>query len=536
MNKPLHDALRDLAGEVDAAPDGLAERAWAAGRTDRRRQRNARVMAALTAAAAAVLVLWIAVMSGLGTTDSAPAEPGPDQVPEVVTGYPQRVVDPGEIEPLPTKGVPLAAVMHSRHRAAEDGGWLALRPDGSVYSLPGLLPAHPPEAVNAPREDAGYTPDQQVPLPSLDPLGRWLAAFERPEGGGAAQLVIIDVVTGERHHNSSVLAGLGDGFRELVGGQCLASVGARLHWRPAGAPRLALACDDGGDRVLDSHARTVLTRPPGGSLGRPTCDRALAGWVDTTRLLSICTTRPGFGERVHLSVFDVTNERVEDGPTGPTKPLANDVGSIRGTAWDERNLVISPARGGARLEIATAVGTAHVEWAETPTITTAAPISRGRIHQASMRQDGGGSPNMARLAASDVTIYTPGYLGVMTLDTPARTSPVTLMVIDPGLGVDSISFAATALHGEVTTHRLGARTSWWSWHPVASGLIGLALLSLAPFAWVMARQRGWPGPSGAATVAVAVLLGVVLAIITAITVVRATQEPDPLPTPGHTVQ
>lgn len=32
---PLHDALRELAEEVESAPDHLAERAWTAGRAER---------------------------------------------------------------------------------------------------------------------------------------------------------------------------------------------------------------------------------------------------------------------------------------------------------------------------------------------------------------------------------------------------------------------------------------------------------------------------------------------------------------------
>lgn len=111
--RSLHESLRELAEEVEDVPKGLAEHAWTTGRADLTRQRRTRLLASLTAVAAAAALLWIAVVSGLGRSDSAPAEPSPDEVPVAVTGYPQRVVDPGDVDPLPAKGVPLTAIMHS---------------------------------------------------------------------------------------------------------------------------------------------------------------------------------------------------------------------------------------------------------------------------------------------------------------------------------------------------------------------------------------------------------------------------------------
>ncbi|MHA7125540.1 hypothetical protein ACRTEC_04020 [Janibacter indicus] len=91
--RSLHESPRELAEEVEDVPKGLAERAWTTGRADLTRQRPTRLLASLTAVAA--------------------AEPSPDEVPVAVTGYPQRVVDPGDVDPLPAKGVPLTAIMHS---------------------------------------------------------------------------------------------------------------------------------------------------------------------------------------------------------------------------------------------------------------------------------------------------------------------------------------------------------------------------------------------------------------------------------------
>ncbi|MGE9782466.1 hypothetical protein [Janibacter sp. G368] len=79
--RSLHESPRELAEEVEDVPKGLAEHAWTTGRADLTRQRRTRLLASLTAVA--------------------------------VTGYPQRVVDPGDVDPLSAKGVPLTAIMHS---------------------------------------------------------------------------------------------------------------------------------------------------------------------------------------------------------------------------------------------------------------------------------------------------------------------------------------------------------------------------------------------------------------------------------------
>lgn len=547
----LHDALRELAEEVDGVPEGLAERTWAAGRADVTRQRRTRLLASLTAVAAAAALVWIAVVSGLGRTDSAPAEPSPDELPVAVTGYPQRVVDPGHVDPLPTKGVPLTAVMHSRTRG-DGGGWLALRPDGSLWSLPDLLPAKPPATIDAPVEQSGYADDQRVPLPSLDPTGRWIAAFERPADQTQPRLVIIDVTTGERAHQRNVLGGAEPSARDLVGGTCFAEPGAQLHWRPGGgSPRVALACEGDTGRqvvVVDARGRvvgrTVVESTPG-SLGRTTCTRGLAGWLDERRLLDmvVCPDRAHPGtERTILVEVDTDPAGAAPGsPVAGAAQLAvkshdDRIGLLQGVVPDERLLLLGSTRDGHSLSVARASGSDQQSWAIAPDVTTSAPFVQDRTHKApqTLANEGSGVPR--RLGSTpDVTVWADGGLGIMSLDT-RNEPPVALMVIDPGLQVDAVSVAQTALHGEVTRHHLGVRTSWWSWHPLATAALGAGALTCVVGTWVLARRRGWSGPGRATTAVLAVALGIVLAVAVVMIVVRTTQEPAPLPSPGVTVQ
>lgn len=540
----LHDALRELAEEVDGAPEGLAERTWAAGRADVTRQRRARLLASLTAVAAAAALLWISVVSGLGRSDSAPAEPAPDEAPAAVTGYPQRVVDPGDVDPLPAKGVPLAAVMHSRSQG-EGGGWLALRPDGSLWSLPGLMPQQIVAGEGARAEDL-------VPQPALDPSGRWLAAFEQPADGTRPRLVIIDVTTGARTHHRNVLGGAQPHTRDLVGGTCFAEPGAQLHWRPGGgSPRVALACEGDTGRqvvVVDARGRvvgrTVVESTPG-SLGRTTCTRGLAGWLDERRLLDVVVCP----DRAHPGTERTILVEVDTDPAGaaPGSPVAgaaqlavkshdDRIGPLQGVVPDERLLLLGSTRDGHSLSVARASGSDQQSWAIAPDVTTSAPFVQDRTHKApqTLANEGSGVPR--RLGSTpDVTVWADGGLGIMSLDT-RNEPPVALMVIDPGLQVDAVSVAQTALHGEVTRHHLGVRTSWWSWHPLATAALGAGALTCVVGAWVLARRRGWSGPGRATTAVLAVALGIVLAVAVVMIVVRTTQEPAPLPSPGVTVQ
>lgn len=158
------------------------------------------------------------------------------------------------------------------------------------------MPAKPPAAIDAPVEHSGYADDQRVPLPSLDPTGRWIAAFEQPADPTQPRLVIIDVTTGERAHQRNVLGGAEPRARDLVGGTC-SGPGAQLHWRPGGgSPRVALACDGDTGRqvtVVDTRGRVVTTAvvesTPGVLLRTQSCTRGLAGVLVVT--IAIRTTQ-----------------------------------------------------------------------------------------------------------------------------------------------------------------------------------------------------------------------------------------------------
>ncbi|QNF94463.1 hypothetical protein [Janibacter sp. YB324] len=533
----LHDALRELAEEVDGVPEGLAERTWAAGRADVTRQRRTRLLASLTAVAAAAALVWIAVVSGLGRTDSAPAEPSPDELPVAVTGYPQRVVDPGHVDPLPTKGVPLTAVMHSRTRG-DGGGWLALRPDGSLWSLPDLLPAKPPATIDAPVEQSGYADDQRVPLPSLDPTGRWIAAFERPADQTQPRLVIIDVTTGERAHQRNVLGGAEPSARDLVGGTCFAGPGAQLHWRPGGgSPRVALACDSDTGRqvtVVDTRGRVVTTvvveSTPGALLRTQSCTRGLAGWLDERRLLDLCLVQPHGGERLITVEVDVDEGRATE--LGAQRRSAG-VPMLGGVIWDERNLHLRQTGTTTGLDIAWGGGLDGVMAARAADVAGSSSLVRAPTQLASAPTGADVVGSRVRVA-DHVIFYANAEVGVMTLNTPVDPA-VSLMVVDPGLQVDAVSVAQTALHGEVTRHHLGVRTSWWSWHPwlTALALAGvLTLLSGMVVSFVRSNVR----PGAVTSTSIAVVVGILLAVLVVTIAIRTTEEPAPLPSPGVTVQ
>lgn len=540
----LHDALRELAEEVDGVPEGLAEHAWTAGRADLIRQRRTRVLASLTAVAAAAALVWIAAVSGLGRSDSAPAEPSPDEVPVAVTGYPQRVVDPGDVDPLPAKGVPLTAVMHSRTRG-DGGGWLALRPDGSLWSLPDLLP----QQIVA---DEGARAEDLVPQPALDPSGRWLAAFEQPADGTRPRFVIIDVTTGARTHQRNVLGGAEPETRDLVSGTCFAGPGAQLHWRPgAGDPRVAVACVGEEGRlvtVINTRAEVVaqvVVEPSGGLLGHGGwCSSGLAGWLDERRLLDVrvCPNQddPGTETTTLVEVDTVIKDSSTRAPAPGTTWLAvkshdDRIGLLQGVVPDERHLLLGTTRDGHSLSVAWGPGADEQAWAITPDITTSAPFVHDRTHKPPqpLADEGAGRP-LRLSSAPDVTVWSDGGLGIMSLDTRSDP-PVALMVIDPALQVDGVSVAQTAIHGEVTRHRLGVRTSWWSWHPwlTAVALAGVLTL-LSGMVLAVVRPRVRPGAVTSATVAV--IVGVLLAVLVAAITLRTTEEPAPLPSPGMTVQ
>lgn len=537
----LHDALRELAEEVEGVPEGLAEHAWTAGRADLTRQRRTRLLASLTAVAAAAALLWITVVSGLGRSDSAPAEPSPDEVPVAVTGYPQRVVDPGDVDRLPAKGVPLTAVMHSRTRG-DGGGWLALRPDGSLWSLPGLMP----QQIVA---GEGARADDLVPQPALDPSGRWLAAFERTDNG-PGRLVVIDVTTGERHPGSAVTAGAAADAEASP--RCVAYPGAQLHWRPGGgSPRVAVACDGETGRqvtVVDARgqvAAEVTFQPPGGSVGDGGwCSAGLAGWLDDRRLLDVrvCSSPDDPGtETTTLIEVDTdpagaaSGSRFAGAARLAVKRHGNGIGLLRGVVRDERHLLLRSTRDGHSLSVAWGPGSDEQAWAVTPDITTSASFVHDRTHKPPqpLANEGAGRP--IRLSSTpDVTVWSDGGLGIMSMDTRSEP-PVALMVIDPGLQVDAVSVAQTALHGEVTRHHLGVRTSWWSWHPWLSALALAGVLTLLS-GMVVSFVRSNVRPGAQTSTSIAVVAGILLAVLVVAIAIRATEEPAPLPSPGVTVQ
>lgn len=87
----------------------------------------------------------------------------------------------------------------------------------------------------------------------------------------------------------------------------------------------------------------------------------------------------------------------------------------------------------------------------------------------------------------------------------------------------------------MTRHHLGVRTSWWSWHPwlTAVALAGvLTLLSGMVVSFVRSNVR----PGSVTSTSIAVVLGILLAVLVVTIAIRTTQEPAPLPSPGVTVQ
>lgn len=500
---PLHDALRELAEEVESAPDHLAERAWTAGRAERRRERATRVAATLVAAAAAVLVAWIAAMGGLGTTDSAPAAPAPDDVPQAVTGYPQRVVDPGEVSPLPAKGVPLTAVLHSRTRGGKDGGWLALRPDGSLHSLPGLQP-------------------KNLPQPSLDPTGRWIAAFEAVPDD-RPRLVIIDVVSGARRTHE----------------WCTPPAGAVLHWNPS-STQVATRCPV-EDSATDDTALVTSVGPTSevpadhSVIGEGPCTNVrLAGWIDDEHLLTACV-RPASGqERLHLAPIPMGQGATMTSPMPAEtrgKPVGEKSPMISEAVREEANFFIR----GTTLEICLGADPGEASWLSTRDLTSVAGVSRARTHQSASLHEPDGVGRMTRVRSyPGVTLYTSSGLATMDWDAPDR-APVTLMVVDPALRIDAASIADESVGGTATLSRLGTRAAWWTWHLPETALVALGVLALVTGCAVVARRRGWwSGPSGPTVVAVAVLAGVVLAVASGALLMDAVS-PDAPPTPDQEV-
>lgn len=516
---PLHDALRELADEVDAAPEGLAERAWATGRGDLHRERRTRVVATITAAAAAVLVLWVALMSGLGRSDSAPAEPDPDDVTQVVTGYPQRVVDPGAVEPLPAKGVPLTAVIHSRARP-DGGGWLALRPDGSLFSLPGLLPQQLPAAGGDVTADDAR---QHLPLPALDPTGRWIAAFEAA-GGDRPRLVVIDVLSGARRTHE----------------WCAPPAGAQLHWSP-GSTRVATRCpiEDSAtdDTALISSVGPTDEVPTDHSviLEGPCTNVKLAGWSDVDHLLTACVRRASGRERLHLAPIPMGRATPATSPMPAEtrgKPVGKNSPMIAEAARDEANLFIR----GTTLEICLGGVPGEAAWLGTRDLTSVAGVSHVRAQRSATLQEPMDVGRMTRLHGyPGVTLYTSSGLATMDWDAPDQ-EPVTLMVIDPALRIDAASVADESVGGSAKVSRLGTRTAWWTWHLWETTLVALGLGALVTVGAVASRRRGWwSGPSGPALITTAALGGAFLAAIVIFVLVQDTTSSSDPPTPDHEI-
>lgn len=272
--------------------------------------------------------------------------------------------------------------------------------------------------------------------------------------------------------------------------------------------------------------------------------RGLAGWLDERRLLDVVVCP----DRAHPGTERTILVEVDTDPAGaaPGSPVAgaaqlavkshdDRIGLLQGVVPDERLLLLGSTRDGHSLSVARASGSDQQSWAIAPDVTASAPFVQDRTHKApqTLANEGSGVPR--RLGSTpDVTVWADGGLGIMSLDT-RNEPPVALMVIDPGLQVDAVSVAQTALHGEVTRHHLGVRTSWWSWHPwlTAVALAGvLTLLSGMVVSFVRSNVR----PGAATSTSIAVVLGILLAVLVVAIAIRTAEGPAPLPSPGVTVQ
>jgi hypothetical protein len=266
---------------------------------------------------------------------------------------------------------------------------------------------------------------------------------------------------------------------EICGDQCVLSV---LRWSPDGRSLAVLAYDERGPvlmtrSMLDGGAELKETR-----LEDVALQVALAGWTDDSTVVVVPLTDSlslgvdGWVTPVEIDARSgevsrlprlLVAENALDETLEPDSVTVVDGSLAVGTAWD----------GGPQWWVSElGEGQGFVDSFTAPTL------------------DGpGGTGGTARLLhglpRGDGAVITRAATGgpAYVITDRVDHDPALLTVMAPALDVQDIVLAADAPGGPVTTHPLGTRTSWWSWHPeMAAGL------ALTPFAligtWFVVRR------------------------------------------------
>lgn len=469
MSTHLHDALADLAEDIgpDDVQSGLAGSAWTVGR----RRRPVPTLALVAAAAAVVIVAWLA-LTATGRPDARPAAGYTD------TALPQRVAlqrDPG---PLPAQGQPLAAVVEvgstdgtqgtelpvgERDTTNEGTRWQAITPDGRLWSLEGAVA--PGAATLAEDEMAVLTA-----APALSPDGTKVALAQtvRPVGTGSQEpaedlrsvLDVHDVVTGEHR-----------AYEQDCDARC--SPVTQLRWSRGGGALAALA-QDGSRTVLRMYYPDEQGQ--GRAVSLEDSSVTLAGWLDETHAVLVAVTEEGQvsveGRLRPLLVGSSFGEinRLDPQPARVTQPGTSRADTV--TTFEDGLAVLDPRLGDT------------LTW-QTYTLPRGSGADSGVGITLDLVGSADGTPHLTETPGAGIAVALPS---VVLRSTMTHGDEV-LTVVDPGLEPQDLVIAAEAArtdrHG--ATSVLGTRTGWWAWHPwLAAGSVvgGLALLA------VLVRRTG----------------------------------------------
>lgn len=429
MSHDLHGRLDDLASDapVHVVRDGLADRAWAAGR----RRRTRRRLVGAGAAVAVLGVLWLTLTPVLDT--ARPVGPAAAGSRTRVDGYPARIGWPWLLRGLPGAPGPIAGV--AERDTAHDWSWLAVSPGGRVWRVPSRI--HGADT-----------------MPMLSPDGTRLGYL----AADAGPYVVQDLTTGRRTTFPEVGGALAVvRTRYLVGPQTPG------FWSPDGR-RLLLA---GGSRGERGPFGALVLDAEGGVRLVPT-DMTPVGWLSDTELGWLTWHGRGASGVATSATLVVTDLA---GRTIRTVPL--DVDARMGLAPDQWTGSLAPDKrglalvdqetnfgGDGRIRVFSTADGSQVGEFHPPSVTGVCPTSWQ-----------GSTPVVPTSRATGAALWS------------ATRTPRPLTVSDPAAGIRCLVLADDALAGGAHRGLFGTATSWWTWHAtdLALGLLGAAAALVGVF-------------------------------------------------------